>query len=59
MSWTSPETAVTGAVITAAFWNGNGRDNLLHLAGSTGRVDLSATAKHISHDALIIKTLGM
>lgn len=31
MTWTSPFTAVTGAVITAAGWNTSGRDNLLHL----------------------------
>lgn len=28
MAWSSPPTAVTGAVITAAFWNTGGRDNL-------------------------------
>lgn len=31
MSWSSPPTAVTGAVITAAFWNTGGRDNLNNL----------------------------
>lgn len=31
MTWTSPFTAVTGAVITAAGWNTSGRDNLNHL----------------------------
>lgn len=59
MAWTSPATAVTGDVITAAFWNVNGRDNLLHLAGSTGVIDLSTVAKHITGDALLIKILGM
>lgn len=28
MSWSAPPTAVTGAIITAAFWNTGGRDNL-------------------------------
>lgn len=28
MAWSAPPTAVTGAVITAAFWNTGGRDNL-------------------------------
>lgn len=36
MAWTSPATAVTGDVIPAAFWNTNGRDNLLAIGGSDG-----------------------
>lgn len=32
MAWTAPATAVTGDIITAAFWNTNGRDNLLETA---------------------------
>ncbi len=28
MTWQAPATAVTGDIITAAFWNTNGRDNL-------------------------------
>lgn len=31
MSWSAPPTAVTGAIITAAFWNTGGRDNLIDL----------------------------
>lgn len=31
MAWTTPATAVTGDVITASFWNSNGRDNLQYL----------------------------
>lgn len=31
MTWTTPFTAVTGAVITASGWNASARDNLLHL----------------------------
>jgi hypothetical protein len=31
MTWTTPFTAVVGAVITAAGWNTSARDNLLHL----------------------------
>lgn len=33
MTFTSPFTAVTGAVITAAGWNTSGRDNINHLRG--------------------------
>ena len=32
MSWGTPATAVVGDPITAAFWNTNGRDNLLETA---------------------------
>ena len=32
MAYTTPATAVTGDVITAAFWNTNGRDNILETA---------------------------
>lgn len=32
MAYNSPATAVTGDVITAAFWNTNGRDNILETA---------------------------
>jgi hypothetical protein len=31
MAWSAPPTAVTGAIITAAFWNTGGRDNLIDL----------------------------
>lgn len=58
MSWTSPETAVTGSVITASFWNTNGRDNLLALAGSTGKIDASATVKGLQGDAVLLNLLG-
>ncbi len=51
MTWTSPFTAVLGAVITSAGWNTSGRDNLNHLrallpdAGGVGLplVSLSGT----------------
>lgn len=33
MTFTSPFTAVTGAIITAAGWNTSGRDNINHLRG--------------------------
>lgn len=31
MAWTTPGTAVAGAVLEASFWNSNVRDNTLHL----------------------------
>lgn len=41
MSWSAPPTAVTGAVITAAFWNTGGRDNLNDLDRRTSPVGAS------------------
>lgn len=38
MAWTSPQTAVTGDILTASFWNSNVRDNFLQLAGTTGLI---------------------
>lgn len=36
MAWTTPITAVTNAIATAAQWNASLRDNLLFLKGDTG-----------------------
>lgn len=50
MTFTSPFTAVTGAVITAAGWNTSGRDNLSHLRailpdpGAANKVLVSTSA---------------
>lgn len=59
MAYTAPKTFVAGAVLTAAELNTHIRDQFLYLAGSTGRIDLSTVSKHISHDSLIIKILGI
>jgi len=59
ISWTSPATAVTGSVITASFWNVNGRDNLLVLGGSTGKVDASATVKNVQGEVILLQLLGL
>lgn len=38
ISWSVPGTAVTGQIITAAFWNTSGRDNLQYLKGQAGAI---------------------
>jgi len=38
MAWSAPPTAVTGAIITASFWNTGGRDNLNDLDRRTSPV---------------------
>jgi len=37
MTWTNPDTATTGQVVTAAFWNAQVRDNLLETAAATAQ----------------------
>lgn len=44
MGWSAPPTAVTGAIITAAFWNTGGRDNLNDLDRRTSPSGAAVTA---------------
>lgn len=39
MAWNAPATPVAGTIITVAFWNTNGRDNLNWLRALTGNAD--------------------
>jgi hypothetical protein len=56
MSWSAPPTAVTGAIITAAFWNTGGRDNLVDLDRRTSptaaTVDTGQTTSSLSYTDL-------
>ena len=59
MAWTSLKTWVTGDVLTSGELNTYLRDNLIHLAGSTGVIDASAVTKHVSQDAILWQALGL
>lgn len=63
MAWTAPATVTTGDLMTAAFWNTQVRDNLLHLGESSGlTVDDTVTGftntSYADMDALTTDTLN-
>jgi len=62
MTWTSPFTAVTGAVITAAGWNASARDNLNHLRAllpDPGATDYLLQASSTSAAAFVSKSSAL
>ena len=59
MAYTSPKTWATGEILTSADLNTYVRDQFLALAGSTGKVDASATVKNLQGDVVLFQLLGM
>jgi len=62
MTWTTPQTAVDGDLITAAFWNTNGRDNLVYLHDYSVRKLRMGGDDHIEggwHDFGVLGPVGV